>query len=431
MADRGPGGRGWPVPSLIISESWFPRLLLIAVLMLTTIGAVRPMASYRALALGATPLEIGLLPAAFAALSLFVAVPAGRWIDRFGEAPFLVAGTLLMGLSMAGMVWVDTIPLLIATQASLGLGHLINIIAAQTMIANRTAREGRDARYGLYSVAASVGQLVGPIAAGVIAGGAAAGARGGVGESTIPVFAAAALAAVPALLIAMSLLIGLPRRAAGSRAPSPDGYLRSATDILRVPTMVPAIALSIGVILSVDLLVAYLPVYGEERGLPVELVGALLSVRAASSMASRLAMSTLIRRLGRARLLYGSAAIAGVALAGVPFVAESWGLALLMLVAGLGLGFGQPMTIAWVASRAPRSLRATALGLRLTGNRLGQLTIPAVVGLAAGLTGVATVFWSMAAVLLASALVVRRTPFETDAEPPSAPGTGQPEKGHQ
>ena len=396
-------------------DSWFPRVLLIAVLMLTTINAVRPMASYRALALGASPFEIGLLPAAFAALSLLVAVPAGRWIDRTGEAPFLVLGSSLMAGSLAAMVWVDTIPLLVATQAVLGLGHIINIIAAQTMIANRTRREGRDARYGYYAVAASLGQLIGPIAAGTIAGSASAASGGPVGESATLVFVAATIAAIPAVLVALSLLAGVPRRSTTAPEPPEHGYLRSASDILRIPTMIPAIAVSIGVILSIDLLVAYLPVYGEERGLPVELVGALLAVRAAASMASRLAIAALIDRLGRARLLYGSAALAGVTLAIVPLVDNAWALATLMILTGLGLGFGQPMTIAWIASRAPRSLRATALGLRLTGNRLGQLTIPLVVGLAAGVLGVATVFWSMAIVLLASAAVVRRSPFEGDA----------------
>lgn len=402
-------------------ESWFPRLLVIAVLMLTTINAVRPMASYRALELGATPFEIGLLPAAFAGLSVFVAVPAGRWIDRVGAAPFLVLGTGLMGLSVLAMVWIDTVPLLIAAQAVLGLGHIINIIAAQTMIANRTRRDGRDQRYGYYSVAASIGQLVGPIAAGAVAGSAIFGRGASGGPSAVPVFVAATVLAVPAMVIALSLLAGLSRKGEGTSEPSRHGFVKSAAEILRMPTMLPAIAVSVGVILTIDLMVAYLPVYGEERGLPVELVGALLSVRAASSMASRMAMRPLIERLGRGRLLYASAALAGVSLALVPVVDDAWVLVALMVFTGLGLGFGQPMTIAWVASQAPRSLRATALGLRLTGNRVGQLTIPAVVGLAAGLTGVATVFWSMTAVLLASSVIVLRTPFEAERADERAP----------
>jgi len=420
-----PGSR-WQ--QALAGDSWFPRVLLIATLMLTTINAVRPMASYRALALGATPLEIGLLPAAFAALSLLVAVPAGRWIDRLGEAPFLLLGSALMAVSVGAMIWVDTVALLIATQASLGLGHIINIIAAQTMIANRTARDGRDARYGHYSVAASLGQLIGPVAAGVIAGTVAAQSGEPVGESTTLVFVAATLASITVVLVSISLLKGFPRRSATAPEPTQHGYLRSASEVLRIPTMVPAIAISIAVILSIDLLVAYLPVYGEARGLPVELVGALLSVRAASSMASRLAMTWLIARIGRSRLLWGSAALAGVTLALVPFTDSPGLLVGLMVLTGLGLGFGQPMTIAWIASRAPRSLRATALGVRLTGNRIGQLTIPAGVGLAAGLLGISAVFWAMALVLLASAVVVRRTPFEAAPAPGEVGGpvTGPP-----
>ena len=406
------GGAG-PDGGPAASDSWFAGLLLVAGVMLTAIYAVRPMASYRALALGASPLEIGFLPAAFAGLSLLVAFPAGRWIDRYGEPPFLVLGTAVMIVSLAAMVVADSVPLLVATQAGLGLGHILQIIAAQAMIANRTSMDRRDARYGYYAVSASLGQLIGPLAAGVIVGTVAGEAGRPPGEATTPVFVAATLVAVPALAVAVALLRTTRRRhrSLGSD-PSDRSFAASARDIMRIPTMVPAIAVSIAVILSIDLIVAYLPVYGEARGLPVELVGALLSVRAASSMSSRLAMAWLITRVGRARLLAGSAAGAGIALALVPLTGTPWILVVLMVLAGLGLGFGQPMTIAWVASRAPRPLRATALGVRLTGNRIGQLTVPAGVGLAAGILGVSAVFWSMAAVLLASAFVVRRTSFD-------------------
>lgn len=401
-------------------EGWFPRLLLIAVLMLTIINAVRPMASYRALSLGASPFEIGLLPAAFAALSLPVAIPVGRWIDRYRPTPFLVGGTGLMALAVLAMVFVDSVPLLIATQAALGLGHIVNIIAAQTMIANRTRPEDRDRRFGYYAVAASAGQLIGPALAGAVAGTVAGSGDRAVGAATIPVFAGGAMVGMLALVVALSLGRGVTDRGAHAGGAPAEGMLRSAATILRIPTMLPAVLVSVGVILSIDLLVAYLPVLGEERGLPVELVGLLLSIRAASSMASRLAMGYLIDRLGRRRVLWISSALAGGALALVPFLVHPAALVALMLAAGLGLGFGQPMTIAWVASRAPRPLRATALGLRLTGNRIGQLVIPAGVGLLAGVIGVAAVFWSSGGILLASAAMVARTAFDEHPRPDEA-----------
>ena len=83
----------------------------------------------------------------------------------------------------------------------------------------------------------------------------------------------------------------------------------------------------------------------------------------------------------------------------------------LMAVAGLGLGLGQPLTMAWVASRAPRHIRGLALGLRLSGNRLGQLLVPALVGMVLHLAGIDAIFWSVATLLLLGGLVALRTPF--------------------
>lgn len=401
---------------------WFAWVLLIGACMLLVISAVRPMASYRALELGATPLEIGLLPASFAALSLFVAVPVGRWIDRFGEARFLLLGTVIMTASTAAMVWIDSIPLLIVTQALLGLGHIVNIVGAQTLIANRSTAEQRDHRFGMYSVAVSLGQLIGPAMAGFIAGGQGpADGDAVVSAATIPVFAVAAAACAPALLAALVLVRTSSARPRGSGAAAGTSPLRSAAQVLRIPTMLPAIVVSVAVILSIDLLTAYLPVYGEERGLSVEVVGGLLSLRAATTMASRLVMGRLIASAGRARVLFGSTVLAGLAMAGVPFLGDPWGLGLLMALTGFGLGFGQPMTIAWVAGRAPRELRATALGVRLTGNRLGQLVIPALVGLLAGFGGVGIVFVSLAVVLTGAAAIVAATPFDGAASERSEP----------
>lgn len=62
-----------------------------------------------------------------------------------------------------------------------------------------------------------------------------------------------------------------------------------------------------------------------------------------------------------------------------------------MAVIGLGLGLGQPVTLSWVAGAARRELRGTALELRVSGNRLGQTVLPAVVGLIAGTTALGAV----------------------------------------
>jgi hypothetical protein len=61
---------------------------------------------------------------------------------------------------------------------------------------------------------------------------------------------------------------------------------------------------------------------------------------------------------------------------------------LVMVAIGAGLGIGQPMTMAWVASLAEPGARATAMSVRMIGNRLGQVALPAAAGGMAAVAGV-------------------------------------------
>jgi MFS family permease len=190
--------------------------------------------------------------------------------------------------------------------------------------------------------------------------------------------------------------------------------------------MAAAMIVSITVISSIDVLVAYLPAYGEETGLSVETIGLLLSVRAGASLLSRLFMTRLIDRLGRKVLLTLSTAMAGAGIVALPFVSSVPVLVGLMVVIGLGLGLGQPMTIAWVANRSLRHERGLALGVRVTGNRAALLTVPTAMGALAGANGIAAIWIALAVLLGGGALFAARTPFDGLPEEERAKGDGGP-----
>src|SRR5690606_2832284 len=114
---------------------------------------------------------------------------------------------------------------------------------------------------------------------------------------------------------------------------------------------------------------------------------------------------------GRNFLLGISMGSAALALAMLPLLESTVTLGLAMVVIGLGLGIGQPMTTAWVANRSQRAERATALGVRLTGNRSALVLMPLVVGAVAGATGVNVIFWFVAGLLGAGAAVGLRAPL--------------------
>ena len=385
-------------------DRWFTGLLAGATLLQSASAVARPMISYRALEIGMPPETLGLVATAFAIGPVILALWVGRRIDRHGPFAFLFAAAGLQAASAVALAFVtDTITLLLGV-ALLGLSQLVFVVANQALVGSRSRLESYDERFSGLSFVASLGQLIGPASAGVIAGTALSAGGNGTGL--------ALLFGATLSMLALPVIVVLWQRDPGPVVVANDDPDRpsSVWSILRMPGMAPAMLASLTVLSVIDVMVVYLPALGEERGLSVAVVGALLSVRGAASMVSRLAIAGLIRRFGRPRLMVGGlvvAAAAVVSLAVVPlplmFVA--------MAVAGATLGIMQPMTMSWVAARASADVRGMALSLRITGNRAGQVVIPLAAGSVAAVTGAAGVLAAAGvAVALSAAVVAIRRP---------------------
>ena len=102
------------------------------------------------------------------------------------------------------------------------------------------------------------------------------------------------------------------------------------------------------------------------------MVGALLSLRAATSILSRVLIPWMVGQLGRVRLLAASAAGSALLTAALPLAGGTATLGVLLAAAGFLLGIGQPLTMSMVVHAVPEGTSGTALAIRLTGNRFGQ-----------------------------------------------------------
>ena len=396
----------------------FSILLVVTFIAITSTNAIRPTVTYHALGLGASAIDVGLVQSAFSILPVFTAVFMGRRIDRSGEGQFMVGSLACLGIGAGIAALSGSLLVLAAGQALMGFGAITMLIAGQSMVANRGSREGRDRRYATYTTVMAVGQLLGPaLAAAVLAT-----VVGSAGESAV--LAGSAVALGLATLAAVAFPHGHSRPSAPAPAGEPTPNLfGSAGLVLRRPGMPAAMFVGVVVISTVDVLAAYLPLYGESAGLSVALVGALLSIRAGATLVSRLFMVRLIALLGRRRLLALSLGVSTVGLGLIPFTTSPPLLVVLMVLGGFALGMGQPMTIAWVANRSTRRDRATALGVRLTANRAALLVVPTAMGVIAGAAGVGAIFWAIAALLGTGAAVALATPDDAveDSEEGATP----------
>jgi MFS family permease len=371
----------------------------------TAVYVARPMTSYRLLGLGGGAGDVGLVTAAFALLPLFLAIPLGRFADRRHSAPLLVVGCALQALACGLLGSVESVGAIAAANAVLGLGHLGLALGVQHVIARETEVPDHDRGFAALAAGVSAGQLLGPLVAALLVsdrhGAALTRAAGHA------MFAAAGIALL-ATALAVAATAGR-RRAQPAQERQTGGRLLEIVSIRGVPA---GIFASIAVLSSADVLTAYLPVLGQRRGIDPGVVGVLLALRALASLLARIGIVPLVRLAGRARLIAASASVAAAAVAALTLTGDPVLLGGLMLVAGYGLGFGQPLTMTLVVQRVPRHWAATALAVRLTGNRLGQVAAPALAGVLAGGLGVLSVFWLLGAMLLGSALAVQRVDVE-------------------
>jgi MFS family permease len=361
----------------------------------------RPVTSYRLLALGAGPRAVGLVAAAFALVPLFAAIPLGRFADRRG-GPLLAVGGMLQ---VAGCLFlaVGRSPLALgAASAVLGLGHLALALGVQEVIARESDAARHDEHFGLLTAGVSLGQLVGPVLGGAILGNRSPGAAL-LPATTLALVVAAGIAAVATCSAALA-----ERRRPVKSHEQMQIRRGSVRTILFTPGVPAGIFASIAVLSAADVFTAYMPVLGEQRGIAPGVVGVILGLRAAASIASRIGIAKIVRAVGRARLICLSALATAVAFVALPLTTNVWLIGALVVAIGFGLGFGQPLSMTMVVQLVPSYARATALAIRLTGNRLGQVTGPAAAGLLAGSGGTRPVFWMLSATLGASAATIRR-----------------------
>jgi MFS family permease len=353
---------------------------LLASFLVTHAGSqlVRPMVSYRGLQLGLAPAELGWLAASFSLAPLLLALSIGRLVDRHGELRFVLAGNVLMLAAAFGLAVAPGIPALLVLFASMGLGHLTMVVAVQGLVARGSDEGTYDRRFAQLALSASCGQLIGPALGGLVAG------SGSEAEVTMALLVGAIVCAAGlpcTALIRPPASVAVARRSGGANR---DTQLLA---ILRMPGILRAILVSTTVLSAIDVIVAYLPALGEERLWTPAFVGGLLAVRAGASMASRIFLGGWSDRFGRKALLAGSMAVSAACLVAMPLVGSEIGIVVLMAVGGFGLGIGQPVTMSWVAALASPGTRATALSVRLMGNRVGQMAVPVLAGLVAGSAG--------------------------------------------
>jgi MFS family permease len=364
----------------------FAGIFAVTLLALLSVGAVLPVLPvYVRGPIGAGDVAVGVVIGAYAVTGLIGRPVAGRFADRRGRRPVVVAGTLLAAL--AGLLYMVPagLPGLIVARLVLGAGEGMVFTAGSAWIVD-LAPEGRRGRViGLYGLAVWTGLSIGPL----------------IGEALLRVssyelvWAFAAAAPLVGAMVAIRLPDPFRPREPRKREPliAPESLQPGA-----------ALALaSVGYAAVAGFVVLHLDARGVGHG------AAVFGAFAAMVVLTRLVAGNLPDRVGPARC---AVAAAGVEAAGLLAI----GLAQSLIVALAGaLAMGAAFSLLYpslslvVVERVGEDRRGAALGTFTAFFDAGVGIGAPLAGAAAAIAGYEGAFVLAAAFALTAAVMVALT----------------------
>ena len=379
---------------------WAKPLLLSSTLTQATIYVLRPMITYRAIELDANAAQVGLIAAVYALFPVVLALQFGSLVGKLGEAKFVIYGTVAMMLTSLALIFSDSlITLAIATGAA-GIAHLACMVGGQSMVALRAPRESYDRYFGFYTFSASVGHMLGPIIASIVAG-----SNGTLPKSTSNAFL---LGVVLTIIALVPVIRWRNEKPTVEGKQNTEGTFKAAVSLVKRPGIMAAIYISLAISSVADVLVVFLPLFGTENNFSPYAIGAILAIRAGTTMMSRFFLGRLSNRFTTFQLLWWSTIISTLCCVAMAFAHTPITLGAIVFIAGFSLGVGQPLTMSLVSQKTESSERALAVSARLMGNRFGQFLVPAVAGGVAAASGAEAVFIGLAVLLATSIFSVKR-----------------------
>jgi MFS family permease len=346
--------------------------------------------SLSALEVGATPFQVGVLAATFAAFPLLLAVYAGKISDRIGVKRPMIAGAAVLAAGMLVPLAMRGLAGLIVCSALIGLGHIFFHVSVHNLIGGYGAGEARTRNFATFSLGGSIAAFLGPSLAGFSIDGWGFG----------PTYGVLALVATAPVIVLLAFPRMVPERVATAREATGGSFELLHDAGLRRTLIMSGVTLT-----GIELFTFYFPVYGRSIGLSASAIGMVMSSYAVAAFIVRLGMHRATRRIGELGVLTASLLVAGSTYMLVPLVSHAALLALVAFLLGIGLGCAQPLTILLTYNHAPAGRSGEALGLRLTVNKLTQIVVPLAFGAMGTAFGLLPVFWANGAFLLAGGVV--------------------------
>ncbi len=362
------------------------RLILAQFFLHATMAGARMSAPLLALRDGYSAAAVGVLLSLFALTQLFLALPAGRYVDRHGLRRPMGFSIIAAGLGAGLAVAFPIFPVLCLTALLTGGATGITVIALQRHV-GRAAEGGLQLRqvFSWLSIGPAFSNFVGPFAAGMLID------HAGPSAGSLPGYRAAFLMLTLFPLVSW-YLVRTVRELPRVEVPS-QGVPPRAWDLLRQTSFRRLMMVNWFMAACWDVHTFVVPVLGHERGISASVIGTILGGFALAAVAVRMVMPLVAAHLREWAVMAGAMIAAALIYAVYPLMPSALGMGLCSVALGLALGTVQPMVMSMLHQITPEARQGEALGLRLMAITASSIALPLLFGSAGAVIGISGVFW--------------------------------------
>jgi MFS family permease len=353
-----------------------------------------PLIPLQAVELGASPTLVGLLVGISAFGAIFAAVPAGYFARSYGTR-------LPLSLASAGMgcccLFLYLFPSLFNLFVGLTIFNLFRTVfgvSIQSHVGSLRSTGDVSANFGWYGVAIAVGQMIGPTLSGVIIDNI---------SMRLPWLIMAVMSLVMGCLLPFLISSGRWSPTEGEEPRSSKVRLR---DLMSVATFI-GILSSFVIIFALGARRIFYPLFLKDLGFSASVIGLMMTVRGFVAMFARMATGTVARKFGsRIAILSICLFILAAGIGSTPLCRTAFLLVVNSVIIGVGFGMAMPLSQATVFESAPADQKGIAMGVRMTGNRLAQMSSPLLFGVSIQFGGITSAFWLAGLILFVVSIPV-------------------------
>ncbi len=370
------------------------RLIAGQICLHAAMAGLRLAAPLWALKNGYSALAAGLLVALFAASSVLLALPAGRYADRAGlKKPFVECVCVAVGAALLAVAfpyfWVLCISALL-----LGGATSAAVIALQRHVGRISHGPlALKQAFSWLSIGPALANFVGPFLAGVL----------------IDLSGYRAAFALCALLP----LIGWALVRKVDEAPiavvaSDDAKPRRAWDLLSDEGFRRLLIVNWLLSACWDAHAFLVPVIGHERDYSASVIGTILGAFAIAAAAVRVLLPVLAHSLREWAVITVAMVLTAMLMVVYPLMPTALSMGVVSVFLGFTLGTVQPMVMSTLHQITPEERHGEALGLRMMAINGSSVLMPLLLGAVGAAVGTSALFWATAVAVGAGARMATR-----------------------